>query len=138
MRRCRLAAPAYFNPRSLHGERHQLLLPFLFQQQHFNPRSLHGERHAVERFYALSPAFQSTLPARGATKLVTCFSVAKNISIHAPCTGSDVISVLLTSASNISIHAPCTGSDRARNAPNVHVKHFNPRSLHGERLARKI
>ena len=33
----------YFNPRSLHGERH-IYLPLSIVQAHFNPRSLHGER----------------------------------------------------------------------------------------------
>ena len=58
-------------------------------------------------------AFQSTLPARGAT---------------------DALSVLIM-RNAISIHAPCTGSDCNYLTPYICVYDFNPRSLHGERLA---
>ena len=57
-------------------------------------------------------AFQSTLPARGATLLCYHFSRRKGISIHAPRTGSDEFAKLGGWADiNISIHAPRTGSD---------------------------
>ena len=59
----------------------------------------------------MAQEFQSTLPARGATRWFGRSPKQNSISIHAPRTGSDVISVLLTLASNISIHAPRTGSD---------------------------
>ena len=43
--------------------------------------------------------------------MASCVS-AFAISIHAPCTGSDVIPDITTVlAKVISIHAPCTGSD---------------------------
>ena len=59
-------------------------------QEHFNPRSPHGERHLQALKVVTDKAFQSTLPARGATgrsagQLVDC----TEISIHAPRTGSD-------------------------------------------------
>ena len=101
---------------------------------HFNPRSPHGERPF--RIYRTVPdlTFQSTLPARGATLTATCFvsdtsfqstlpargatssapwrTSSQTISIHAPRTGSDVVTsggwLYLRS---ISIHAPRTGSD---------------------------
>ena len=102
----------YFNPRSPHGERHQFL-PVLAQRGHFNPRSPHGERlrqlldfrdvvliisiHAprtgsdVPSCFALIKLveFQSTLPARGATRCPNIYLVRVDISIHAPRTGSD-------------------------------------------------
>ena len=55
----------------------------------FNPRSLHGERRLHAKALFCPTAFQSTLPARGATFrcLRCCLSLC--ISIHAPCTGSD-------------------------------------------------
>ena len=80
-----------------------------------------------------------------------------DISIHAPCTGSDWKSFSTWKApphfnprslhgerhiggtafrtnSIISIHAPCTGSD-GRCRPSARPdNYFNPRSLHGERL----
>ena len=125
---------------------------------HFNPRSPHGERPAARRSgcmcraisihaprtgsdpspsrgTTISAAFQSTLPARGATPTPGLSDVAKghfnprsphgerrffwsgrmqswNISIHAPRTGSDVACARVrTRAVVISIHAPRTGSD---------------------------
>ena len=145
-----------FNPRSLHGERqYPVLLPPPFP--YFNPRSLHGERRrryrnasSTLRFQSTLPArgatrsarkpiriscdfnprsltgsdacsdtrshlqntFQSTLPARGATFLVAAVFADVVISIHAPCTGSDMKRVCLNAERwEISIHAPCTGSD---------------------------
>ena len=76
-----------FNPRSPHGERpdiYALLLP----PQYFNPRSPHGERRQW----------------RGIGK-----------------------------RRDISIHAPRTGSDRAERSPLIFSSNFNPRSPHGER-----
>ena len=57
---------------------------------HFNPRSPHGER-----------------PKHGSTRIP-----GEDISIHAPCTGSDTERDTLKQQLDISIHAPCTGSDR--------------------------
>ena len=122
-----------FNPRSLHGERRQRRRNDGGKQD-FNPRSLHGERR------------YSFLAARRHS----------SISIHAPCTGSDVDILSPNTETLISIHAPCTGSDRnnvkkqiaepefqstlpARGATNCTSwgcylqRNFNPRSLHGER-----
>ena len=59
---------------------------------------------------------------------------AAHISIHAPRTGSDLCSFLLVCFIQISIHAPRTGSDVEEEAiTNVILRHFNPRSPHGER-----
>ena len=81
--------PAYFNPRSPHGERRLSRRPGV-RASDFNPRSPHGERHlfrALRRAHIVisihAPrtgsdlfcacttkvkiSFQSTLPARGAT-----------------------------------------------------------------------
>ena len=59
-----------------------------------------------------------------------------NISIHAPCTGSDRILSNMRQVEAISIHAPCTGSDDVLGKPDKQTRHFNPRSLHGERRLR--
>ena len=55
----------------------------------FNPRSPRGERR--ERHYSLNAndGFQSTLPARGATKVSDNKVLCNAISIHAPREGSD-------------------------------------------------
>ena len=65
----------------------------------------------MERFYALSPAFQPTLPARGATRAASSRRAVRSISTH----------------------APRTGSDYAMYASHSIWQHFNPRSPHGER-----
>ena len=58
--------PAHFNPRSPHGER-QGQQGRKKDHQNFNPRSPHGERLAARKSRTRPLAFQSTLPARGAT-----------------------------------------------------------------------
>ena len=127
------AGAADFNPRSLHGERRltsasrhecreisihapctgsdDFAATHSRQGNDFNPRSLHGERRPSARSGGHGSRFQSTLPARGATKN------RKKMRKRA-C---------------ISIHAPCTGSDRACPEHQTRTVNFNPRSLHGER-----
>ena len=57
--------------------------------EHFNPRSPHGERpYGDLEKYSDNP-FQSTLPARGATSFSSKSNCSRQISIHAPRTGSD-------------------------------------------------
>ena len=81
---------------------------------------------------------------------------SSDISIHAPCTGSDQKSCTTTPnlslfqstlpargatflpfsvlvPRRISIHAPCTGSDDDASPVGLRDGDFNPRSLHGER-----
>ena len=79
----------YFNPRSPHGER-RLAIRRAFSRSYFNPRSPHGERRS-RRWRQKQPhgKFQSTLPARGATRRFTSSQRTRRISIHAPRTGSD-------------------------------------------------
>ena len=57
-----------FNPRSPHGERRLDRQGGGDSTPHFNPRSPHGERHGTGRNAARRRGFQSTLPARGATR----------------------------------------------------------------------
>ena len=131
--------------------------PFKKCPDDFNPRSLHGER--LKRHWGLlnPQKFQSTLPARGATKpfasmhgrwLISIHAPCTgsdaagdivewggaDISIHAPCTGSDGMPILPQLLQGISIHAPCTGSDAVEVGKGYQTINFNPRSLHGERL----
>ena len=105
--------------------------------RHFNPRSPHGERQALQPGKCSPAGFQSTLPARGATRRKTPDKNPLHISIHAPRTGSDVsysahsfaISIFQSTLPargatqrartrafyrDISIHAPRTGSDTKR------------------------
>ena len=82
--------------------------------------------------------FQSTLPARGAT---LCFLIRisiNGISIHAPRTGSDLTKFAAPFRRRISIHAPRTGSDDTTDGGAQASPHFNPRSPHGERPSGEI
>ncbi len=58
-----------FNPRSPHGERLGIATrQMLPSRKYFNPRSPHGERQLGRTCFSIQrSAFQSTLPARGAT-----------------------------------------------------------------------
>ena len=87
-----------------------------FYPNDFNPRSPHGERHKPGGGAATTRIFQSTLPARGATRWFLHHFREVTISIHAPRTGSD----------------PATFSGTGTGS------HFNPRSPHGERLIRRL
>ena len=103
--------------------------------QNFNPRSPHGERLYIWRYGRSLSAFQSTLPARGATWCACDWNGCFCISIHAPRTGSDERLMCAPiycetfqstlpargatlpppscrASRRISIHAPRTGSDR--------------------------
>ena len=61
----------------------------------FNPRSPHGERPSGSSSPMPNSLFQSTLPARGATKWKYVYTYSEKISIHAPRTGSDYQPILL-------------------------------------------
>ena len=78
---------------------------------HFNPRSPHGERQQCAGLLQPFFAFQSTLPARGATQQPFMAEIVPLISIHAPRTGSDPLARACAGLVTISIHAPRTGSD---------------------------
>ena len=101
-----------FNPRSPHGERPACCV-YVPLPRDFNPRSPHGERPALLPIPVAAIQFQSTLPARGATRKRS-FPLYKSMQI--------------------SIHAPRTGSDVADEGQNSFTTDFNPRSPHGERL----
>ena len=77
----------------------------------FNPRSPHGERQVMRPYWDAVSAFQSTLPARGATRFAPAKRQNARISIHAPRTGSDSHRAEPSVFHDISIHAPRTGSD---------------------------
>ena len=173
-----VASDVHFNPRSPHGERHRPVRHRSFRLRisihaprtgsdaaaaaclswtlYFNPRSPHGERRFWRNGGRGRGRFQSTLPARGATRDGDGGDLMEVISIHAPRTGSDRAFLRKSAEIGISIHAPRTGSDvcwitfstrncqfqstlPARGATAaggfLHYmhNHFNPRSLHGER-----
>ena len=101
-----------FNPRSPHGERPDVTMCAPFSRSNFNPRSPHGARLHMSSNSSQDFIFQSTLPARGATRFWCIYFDDFDISIH----------------------APRTGSDEVQRASRHRLYHFNPRSPHGERL----
>ena len=62
---------------------------FNFSVENFNPHSPRGERLVIICYLNKLYLFQSTLPARGATKKNFVFSCLLCISIHTPREGSD-------------------------------------------------
>ena len=100
---------------------------------YFNPRSLHGERPTREQRSTKEFQFQSTLPARGAT--ISCFASSAFSLFQSTLPARGATQTLQKRILNIeiSIHAPCTGSDRSGQINFSMSGHFNPRSLHGER-----
>ena len=80
----------------------------------FNPRSPHGERRPAEWRTPMIYKFQSTLPARGATRKRGSSAAASTFQSTLPARGA-------------------TG--RGKSGILYHLD-FNPRSPHGERLAR--
>ena len=145
-----------FNPRSLHGERRRFQrrnLPDLLISIHApctgSDAALARQRHHRVAFQSTLPArgattrrractdaplFQSTLPARGAT-LATVYAGTgqghfnpRSLHGERPVVGGKKYSDVV-----ISIHAPCTGSDDTTTFYRGTDGDFNPRSLHGER-----
>ena len=130
----RFHPPRHFNPRSPHGERRA---QFERADGHLTI-SIHAPRTGSDYASLIASTccfvFQSTLPARGATRNWQSLCRDCHISIHAPRTGSDGAddSVRLRGG-RISIHAPRTGSDDHAERITWRWTNFNPRSPHGER-----
>ena len=103
------------------------------QQLHFNPRSPHGERQISQAFQDMRQLFQSTLPARGATRSMGWSRYESIFQSTLPARGATETTLVLFCFTSISIHAPRTGSDRRDYHAGNAGKHFNPRSPHGER-----
>ena len=125
--------PAYFNPRSPHGERQSLLLK-CSSRRYFNPRSPHGERHQRTATGAERFSFQPTLPARGATPHWLQSAIGERFQPTLPARGATTDGDAQAPPRKISTHAPRTGSDPAEGTNEAAEWHFNPRSPHGERL----
>ena len=100
----------------------------------FNPRSPHGERPSGSSSPMPNSLFQSTLPARGATKWKYVYTYSEKISIHAPRTGSDTGKNRHETGRIISIHAPRTGSDPA----GVRLQYCHAISIHAPRTGSDV
>ena len=105
--------PAHFNPRSPHGERHALSGCASYFPN-FNPRSPHGERQTPRRRYCRAGDFNPRSPHGERRRRTLRRRTSRQISIHAPRTGSDIATrIPVDTHSIISIYAPRTGSDIA-------------------------
>ena len=79
--------------------------------------------------------FQSTLPARGATRGTVSCGCNRIISIHAPRTGSDKARAQAPSpVRTFQSTLPARGATLTLDVRVAGNEHFNPRSPHGERL----
>ena len=146
----------YFNPRSPHGERQSVThaepithaisihaprtgsdsLSLLARDSSgdFNPRSPHGERRNSPFVCFRFSTFQSTLPARGATRRAADLSTGKRISIHAPRTGSDFSTPEgVAPLEKFQSTLPARGATASKSSRAMRPENFNPRSPHGER-----
>ena len=84
-------------------------------------------------FVVMWHLFQSTLPLRGATRVLSFLSSALSISIHAPLTGSDddlaKVTLLIV---NFNPRSPYGERHPRARGPTSDID-FNPRSPYGER-----
>ena len=105
-----------------------------YHTRNFNPRSPHGERLSPEPYTVMTgSAFQSTLPARGATCKHTKPGSARKFQSTLPARGATPGCRWHGRKRAISIHAPRTGSDLVVVVMVLYLLNFNPRSPHGER-----
>ena len=98
-------APREGSDQRLAGLRHPDIISIHAPREGSDAGSLASEYFSVR--------FQSTLPARGATKARSSRPCSTPISIHAPREGSDCLSLGYPRGYRISIHAPREGSDTA-------------------------
>ena len=89
----------------------QKVIPSVQVDADFNPRSPHGERHRARRRAVWAKAFQSTLPARGATRDSPRPSLLHKFQSTLPARGATLLLGEQVCGRQISIHAPRTGSD---------------------------
>ena len=149
----RLAYPTTqtnFNPRSPYGERPTSSTKRT-ELGDFNPRSPYGERLMDRGPLRRAYKFQSTLPLRGATFALCCFSFKfadfnprspygerlmcnrSNGTLDIfqstlPLRGATGVAPKVKPGDAISIHAPLTGSDSALSEYRRVMLYFNPRS----------
>ena len=116
----------YFNPRSPHGERHQAGHARNGGKQYFNPRSPHGERHQRTATGAERFSFQPTLPARGATPHWLQSAIGERFQPTLPARGATRMRHATPRRAAISTHAPRTGSDAAEAALRAVRAAFQP------------
>ena len=145
-----------FNPRSPHGERPPTTTTPC-AGRYFNPRSPHGERPGTRcwrmptwrRFQSTLPArgatrpytdlpllfprFQSTLPARGATYRMILTGTPIQFQSTLPARGATTSSSAATDWTKFQSTLPARGATAGHLCAIPRRADFNPRSPHGER-----
>ena len=133
------AGKCYFNPRPPRGGRREI--PFMLSG--YTEISIHAPREGGDLLSAArakrNGPFQSTPPARGATKPSEAYQSMKAISIHAPREGGDP-----SPRRRQRNHSPFQSTPPARGAtrcvafPDHKHSNFNPRPPRGGRLLRLL
>ena len=106
-------------------------------QKDFNPRPPRGGRRHMPKADNNNCQFQSTPPARGATRTVPGLAAPAAISIHAPREGGDDGQI----SARCPVFAfqstpPARGATRTASCKALQTKDFNPRPPRGGRLLR--
>ena len=150
------AARASFNPRAPRGARPQRI-GGIARTTSFNPRAPRGARPTTAIRRSLSPVFQSTRPARGATAVAgedglraDCFNpraprgarrrcrampaLFKEFQSTRPARGATPRRERDVGRTHVSIHAPRAGRDGKRVSYICGKISFNPRAPRGARL----
>ena len=132
-------------------------MPIAPTKYDFNPRSPHGERRRGRPPDSAAAAFQSTLPARGATgrgrqqQLIICLfqstlpargatgtswrmRLQKVFQSTLPARGATALAMwCVLNHGKFQSTLPARGATNAPTFSRMRVQHFNPRSPHGER-----
>ena len=123
----------YFNPRAPRGARRKVIDAAILFGTFQSTRPARGATRQRDPLF-LPCIFQSTRPARGATVQELRALSQPPISIHAPREGRDVLWIWFSvTCLMISIHAPREGRDSGGICGVQKQKHFNPRAPRGAR-----
>ncbi len=99
----------------------------------FNPRAPRGARHEVDALTGAILEFQSTRPARGATRMSTTRPRTRAFQSTRPARGATRRLPGPWLPCGVSIHAPRAGRDHQANSASRVRRSFNPRAPRGAR-----
>ena len=106
------------------------------QNGDFNPRSPHGERRRKKWYRDATRPFQSTLPARGATRRKRRWFAPPRFQSTLPARGATGKMAKQGECFPFQSTLPARGATDGITLADRVVTHFNPRSPHGERRSR--
>ena len=105
-----------------------------FQFCGFNPRTPHGVRRRALHLRYRQRTVSIHAPHTGCDSMTVCRHAVRAVSIHAPHTGCDAAVEYADALIKVSIHAPHTGCDNISAVIEFIGICFNPRTPHGVRL----